>query len=103
VVCDLNQAVKGLTGDDATTLNKDIATYTSASVPADVWIDSSGLVRQMVFKLSVKGAAGKATTLQTVEFAFTGFGVPVNAVAPPDSQSTDIAGLLQAVAGSAGG
>jgi hypothetical protein len=103
VTSDLNVAVKGLTGSDATTLNKDAATYTSSSVLMDVWIDGKGLIRQLVAHLSIKEAAGKPPTAEQVQFTFTGFGGPVDTTPPPANQTTDISGLLKGLAGAAGG
>jgi hypothetical protein len=56
--------------------------------PADVWVDRSGLVRRIRFKVapgaaSGPGRAGSATT-ETV--TFYDFGVPVKVTAPPASQ-----------------
>lgn len=99
VTADLNQAVKKVTGDDATALNRAIAAYTTPLVSAEVWIDHSAQIRKASFAFTVKGTNGKRPTNDTVVFDFTKFGTPVDASAPAAKDTTDISALLAQVAG----
>jgi hypothetical protein len=96
---DLTNAVKKVSGDDATALNRAIAAYTSSSVPADVWIDGAGQVRRATFSFTVKGANGKKPTNDKVTFDFQKFGVPVDAAAPAAKDVTDVSSLLAQLGG----
>jgi hypothetical protein len=98
VTIDLNQAVKGLTGDDATTINKDLAAYTTPTFPAEFWIDSSGVIRKATFTATIKGAKGKPNTHETVTVTFSSFGAPVDTSLPPANQTSDLTTLLSKLA-----
>ena len=95
---DLNQAVKELSGDDATLINKDLASYTSATFPEEVWVDSAGLMRKVTFSVSVKGAAGKGPSTQTVSYEFPSFGAVVDTGLPPTADTADLTDVLAKVA-----
>ena len=100
---DLNQAVKALSGDDATLINKDLASYTSATVPEDVWIDATGLMRKVTFSVSVNGGAGKTPSTQTVSYEFPAFGAAVDTSLPPATDTADLTDVLAKVAGQQAG
>jgi hypothetical protein len=98
VTIDLNQAVKGLTGDDATIINKDLAAYTTPTFPAQFWIDGSGAIRKSTFTATIKGGKGKPDTHETVTVTFTSFGAPVDTSLPPANQISDLTSLLSKLA-----
>jgi hypothetical protein len=62
-----------------------------ASLPVQVWVDSSHLVRQIRFQVplpSASGASGSGTATSTM--TFTSFGGPVTITPPPASEVSDI-------------
>jgi hypothetical protein len=98
VTIDLNKAVKGLTGDDATTINKDLAAYTTPTFPAEFWIDGPGVIRKATFTATIKGAKGKPDNHETVTVTFPSFGAPVDTSLPPADQTSDLTSLLSSLA-----
>jgi hypothetical protein len=68
-----------------------------SALPADVWIDSDGLARRMAFVLDLGKLAGSdapegaplTKMKMTMSMDLYDFGVPVNVVAPPPSETTE--------------
>lgn len=75
-----------------------------SSLPVQVWVDSSHLVRQIRFVVPLpapNGASGSRTATSTM--TFTSFGGPVTIAAPPASDVTDITSMVLQRAQSASG
>ncbi len=85
------------------------ALLSTASVPADVWVDGTGLVRRIQVKLAglpVKpgrpASAGGSRFSVTETVSYSDFGVPVRVTAPPAGQVVDISSAGSAVSSIAG-
>jgi hypothetical protein len=65
------------------------------SVPADVWVDSEGRLRKMLYAMRLRpnGATGSVTVRTAMELF--DFGTTVTVARPPASQVTDFLTLLQ--------
>jgi hypothetical protein len=100
---DLSQAVKKVSGDAAVTLNRDIASFQSAIVPVNVWIDGKGLLRKLTVTLTLKPATGKPPVHDNVSVEFSAFGASVDTTAPAPAQTSDLGPLLRSLGGSTGG
>lgn len=72
------------------------------SFPADVWVDSRGLVRRIRVRLDLAGGGKPAGAVTTETVTFSDFGVPVQVSAPP---AADVASMppVPGGGGSAGG
>ena len=75
-----------------------------SSLPVEVWVDASHLVRQIRFEIplpTASGGAGSGTATSTM--TFTGFGAPVTVTPPPASKVIDVTGqVLQQAKASSG-
>jgi len=75
------------------------------SFPADVWIDDQGRLRQMRYKLQMRGVGagqqGSATVDTTMQLF--DFGTRVRVEAPPADQVADFSEMLQGLPGGSGG
>lgn len=73
-------------------------TLGSGTLAIEVWIDNQHRIRQEKLAVPVSGqAAGASSGKVTIQLNLSDFGLPVNVVAPPASQTTDLtAQLLQA-------
>jgi hypothetical protein len=98
------QATEGAKAAQA--IRQEITALGTATIPVDVWIGPSHLVRQIRYHTpipaaSTGGPAGTGTAVLTM--TFTRFGVPVNLTPPPASQTADITReLLQQAKASSG-
>lgn len=74
-----------------------------STIPVDVWVDRSGLVRREHIQMSMTPAGSPATAMDmTVEFLR--FGVSVDTTAPPADQVLDLSSLVGSLTpGSNGG
>jgi hypothetical protein len=94
VVVDMKQAASRLPAAERTAFLAQVRALGTPSIPADVWVDSEHLVRQMRLTIqppSAGGSAGQARV--TVTMQFFDFGTPVHVVAPPVSQVNNLTGL----------
>ncbi len=65
-------------------------------IPIEVWVDSSGLLRQMTMSMSLSGP-GLPTSAQAtvaIQLNLSNFGVAVNVTAPPASETMPISKAL---------
>lgn len=67
------------------------ASLGTSTYPVDVWIDSSGLVRQISEHLPQVSSSSEAT----FTMRFSKFGAPVRVTAPPASQTVDLQTLAK--------
>jgi hypothetical protein len=68
-----------------------------SSVPIQVWIDAQGQVRQIAVQESLTVAGSNYSVHLTI--GFSGFGAPVDVVAPPASQTVDFSSISSLLAG----
>ena len=68
----------------------------SSTMPVDVWIDSSNLVRQLDIDLSVATQAGNVSV--SLSMSFFDYGPQAAVSAPPASQVTDVPGVASTLA-----
>lgn len=92
-VVDLREVARNGTEQVASSVERLIAATGTAEVPADVWIDSNGLLRRMSYRYRVsQGALGASSVSVTMDLF--DFGVEVDVTPPPPNQVTDLTKLI---------
>ena len=87
IVIDLQKALSKLTGNAKCGLSAVMKSLGDVTIPADVWIDDQGRLRQMRMSLDLPGTNGASMTMQMKLFDF---GAHVDISAPPAQEVYDI-------------
>lgn len=94
-VVDLNRYASQLEGKNgggaaARSLRKAIDLTGKSTMPIELWIDESSLVRRMNWKQTTVAAEGQAPTTLDATMDLFDYGADVNVVIPPDDQTTSL-------------
>ena len=93
VVIDPRRALAKVSGTARCGLGAAARVFGSTTIPADVWIDQQGRLRQMRMTIATPAAAGISMSVQMNLFDF---GVPIHVSAPPASEVYDLTPQLAA-------
>ncbi len=78
-------------------LGKDQSTLLDAEMPVDVYIDDSGMIRELVFDFSSPDTTASTASKATLTVDLFDFGTDVNIQVPPPDQVTDVSAKLAQV------
>jgi hypothetical protein len=108
---DLNKVAAAAGGRLGSVVKAEIKALGTSAYPMSVWVDSSGLVRQLSYHLtaspatsSLPGSSASGSSGQSLHVAvsatmqFFDFGAPATVTAPPASQTNDITRVVQGAA-----
>lgn len=97
-VIDLDRAASEAPATDKADVRRVIEELGTSRLPAEVWIDGSGRLRRLRYRvdLATLGGAEPLAGTVTASFELFQFGVPVAVEEPPADQVTDLGDLIRA-------
>jgi hypothetical protein len=101
---DLDKAVTGQSAQVRSAVHRAMDEIGTKDIPAQLWVDQQGRLRKLVMTMTIQlpaeasaaagSAAPRGTLTERIVTTLSDYGVPVEVVAPPASQTQDLTGML---------